>query len=66
MVLELQLARQQGQLSGETPEERFRSFVGGLRTPEVALALLGQYPVLARALVETVDRGSDCVSPISC
>ncbi|HYO13546.1 MAG TPA: hypothetical protein VE685_10160 [Thermoanaerobaculia bacterium] len=42
MVLELQLARQQGQLSGETPEERFRSFVGGLRTPEVALALLGQ------------------------
>lgn len=55
MVLELQLARQQGQLSGETPEERFRSFVGGLRTPEVALAL-----------VETVDRGSDCVSPILC
>jgi len=55
-VLELQLARQQGQLSGETPEERFRSFVDSLRTPEVALALLLQYPVLARALVETVDR----------
>lgn len=56
MVLELQLARQQGQLSGETPEERFRSFTESLRTPEVALALLRQYPVLARTLVETVDR----------
>jgi type 2 lantibiotic biosynthesis protein LanM len=56
MVLELQLARQQGQLSGETPEERFRSFVESLRTPEVALNLLRQYPVLARALVKSVDR----------
>lgn len=56
MVLELQLARQQGQLSGETPEERFRSFVESLRNPGIALTLLRQYPVLARALVETVDR----------
>ena len=56
MVLELQLARQQGQLAGETPEERFRSFVESLREPETALAILRQYPVLARGLVETVDR----------
>jgi type 2 lantibiotic biosynthesis protein LanM len=56
MVLELQLARQQGQLSGETPEERFRSFVARLRNPEIALALLRQYPVVARAVVETLDR----------
>jgi type 2 lantibiotic biosynthesis protein LanM len=56
MVLELQLARQQGKLTGETSEERFQSFVESLREPETALALLRQYPVLARALVETVDR----------
>jgi type 2 lantibiotic biosynthesis protein LanM len=56
MVLELQLARRQGQLAGETPEERFRSFVESLRTPEVALAILRQYPVLARMVVETLDR----------
>jgi type 2 lantibiotic biosynthesis protein LanM len=56
LVLELQLARQQGQLSGETPEERFQSFVESLREPETALSILRQYPVLARALVETVDR----------
>jgi type 2 lantibiotic biosynthesis protein LanM len=56
LVLELQLARQQGQLSGETPEERFRSFVESLCAPETALALLRQYPVLTRALVQTVDR----------
>src|SRR6185436_872841 len=36
MVVELQLARQQGQLTGETPEERFRSFVDSLREPEIA------------------------------
>lgn len=56
MVVELQLARQQGHLAGDTPEERFQSFVESLCNPEVALAILRQYPVLARALVETVDR----------
>lgn len=59
MVLELQLARQQGQLAGETPEERFQSFLAGLRNPETAAAILRQYPVLARALVETVDRWTE-------
>jgi type 2 lantibiotic biosynthesis protein LanM len=56
MVLELQLARHQGQLTGATPEERFRSFVESLREPEFALSILRQYPVLARGLVETLDR----------
>ncbi|HEX2222968.1 MAG TPA: type 2 lanthipeptide synthetase LanM family protein [Thermoanaerobaculia bacterium] len=56
LVLELQLARQQGQLAGETPEERFRSFVERLRDPAVAAGILGQYPVLARALVTLLDR----------
>ena len=56
MVSELQIARHERRLVGETPEERFQSFLDGLREPTSALALLRQYPVLARALVETVDR----------
>jgi type 2 lantibiotic biosynthesis protein LanM len=56
MVVELQLARQEGRLAGETPEERFQSFVESLREPETALTILRQYPVLARGLVGIVDR----------
>lgn len=56
MVSELQIARSEGRLAGETPEERYQSFLDGLLDPARALALLRQYPVLARALVETLDR----------
>ncbi|HSG38436.1 MAG TPA: type 2 lanthipeptide synthetase LanM, partial [Thermoanaerobaculia bacterium] len=56
MVAELQIARHEGRLSGEGPEARFQSFLDSLREPEPTLAILRQYPVLARALVETVDR----------
>ncbi len=59
MVLELHLAGQAGQLTGATPEERFQSFVDSLRDPAVALALLRQYPVLARQVVETLARWVD-------
>jgi type 2 lantibiotic biosynthesis protein LanM len=55
MVLELHLASQAGQLAGETEEARFQSFVLRLQDPAVALALLHQYPVLARQVVETLD-----------
>lgn len=51
VVLELQVARLEGSLAGDTPEERFASFVDGLRRPERALALLALYPVLARKAV---------------
>lgn len=56
MVLELQLARQEGRLVGGSPESRFESFIESLRDPEIALAILRQYPVLARNAVEAVDR----------
>lgn len=56
MVLELQFARQQERLAGETPEERFQSFLESLREPAAALSILRQYPVLARGLVEAMDR----------
>ncbi|HXF60296.1 MAG TPA: type 2 lanthipeptide synthetase LanM family protein, partial [Caldilineaceae bacterium] len=50
LVLELNVARLQGHLEGETPEARFQSFVQRLRQPEEATAILAEYPVLARQL----------------
>ena len=55
MALELNVARLQGLLHGETPAQRFRSFVDRLRQPEVALALWREYPVLARQVVTRLD-----------
>jgi len=56
MVVELNLAGREGRLTGETPEARFASFAESLRDPGTALTILRQYPVLARQVVETVDR----------
>ena len=56
LVLELNVARLRGELEGTTPEERFASFVARLRDPDVALAMLREYPVLARLAVETIER----------
>ncbi|MGH2508616.1 MAG: type 2 lanthipeptide synthetase LanM, partial [Ktedonobacteraceae bacterium] len=50
MVLELQVARLQGILHGATPEERFQSFIQHISQEHVGLALLKEYPVLARVL----------------
>ncbi|HKX30627.1 MAG TPA: type 2 lantipeptide synthetase LanM, partial [Blastocatellia bacterium] len=50
LILELNVARVRGQLSGDTPETRFRSFVERLRERSRALSLLEEYPVLARQL----------------
>lgn len=56
LVLELNVARLQGLLSGDTPKERFQSFIGRLRQQDVALNILKEYPVLARQLTISVDR----------
>jgi type 2 lantibiotic biosynthesis protein LanM len=50
MALELNIARLQESLTGDTPSERFKSFVERLRQPEFALTLFKEYPVLARQL----------------
>ena len=50
MVLELNVARLQGVLKGETPEERFRSFCDRLRQMDVQLSIAREYPVLFRSL----------------
>ncbi|MCK2244309.1 MULTISPECIES: type 2 lanthipeptide synthetase LanM family protein [unclassified Crossiella] len=48
LTLELNVARVQGRLAGDTPEDRFHSFTQALRDPETALTLWREYPVLAR------------------
>lgn len=50
MVLELNVARLQGLLEGDTAEERFQSFLQRVRQRDIALAILQEYPVLARQL----------------
>jgi type 2 lantibiotic biosynthesis protein LanM len=55
-VLELQVARLDGTLQGETPEERFDNFAASLRRPETALAILQRSPVLARRAIERIEQ----------
>ncbi|WP_201387379.1 type 2 lanthipeptide synthetase LanM family protein [Ktedonobacter sp. SOSP1-52] len=55
-ILELNAARVHGLLQGETPEERFQSFLQRLRSQKHILAFLEEYAVLARLLVETCER----------
>ena len=59
MVLELNVARLEGLLAGATAEERFQSFLERLRRRDVALALLEEYPVLARQLVLRINNWVD-------
>ena len=59
LVLELNVARLQGVLQGETAQQRFHHFVERLRSPEIAIALLREYPVLARQLVIHIDHWVD-------
>src|SRR5205814_9471777 len=55
MVLELNVARVQGRLSGISPTERFGHFLSGLTDPGTAGAILHEYPVLVRYLVGAID-----------
>ena len=59
MALELNVARVSEELTGETPDERFESFIGSLADPAVAQRIFAEYPVLARSLTETIDRRID-------
>ena len=55
LVLELHVARLQGLLPGDTPAERFQSFLRHLRRPQVVRALFHEYPVLARQLITALE-----------
>jgi type 2 lantibiotic biosynthesis protein LanM len=51
MILELNVARLQGLLQGDTQEERFQSFWQRLCQRDTLISLLEEYPVLARQIV---------------
>ncbi|HVX16032.1 MAG TPA: type 2 lanthipeptide synthetase LanM [Pirellulales bacterium] len=55
-ALELNVARLQEQLQGDTPQERFTSYLRRLRQPGVALALVEEYPVLAEKITVCLDQ----------
>ena len=59
MILEVNVARVEGRLTGETPSDRMASFVELIRDPESALRLLVEYPVLARELATCVSTAMD-------
>lgn len=62
MILELNVARVQGHLSGDTPEQRFESFVQRLSQSENAQAIVQEYPVLARLVENEVALGVERVA----
>ncbi|TVP62106.1 MAG: type 2 lantipeptide synthetase LanM [Nodularia sp. (in: Bacteria)] len=55
LVLEMNVARLQGLLTGNHPPERFASFIQRLQNPEVQLALWQEYPVLAKQVLEAIN-----------
>jgi type 2 lantibiotic biosynthesis protein LanM len=55
MALELNVARLQGSLDGDTAEQRFQSFLRRLHERNAVLRVLQEYPVLARQLVTSLD-----------
>lgn len=64
LALELNVARLQELLTGETPQERFASFVERLRDPEAAEAILREYPVLARQVLLDLELFREAVGEI--
>lgn len=56
LVLELNVARLEGRLVGSSPQERFAQFCTQLREPERADELFAEYPVMARRIVERLQR----------
>ncbi len=59
IALEVNVARLQGQLDGDTAEKRLESFYRQLSAPARALALLREYPVLARLVSTSIDTWVD-------
>lgn len=55
-VLELNVARVAGELDGESPPARFQHFLLRLSEPGTMATVLSEYSVLARVLVETLER----------
>ncbi|MFI9361933.1 type 2 lanthipeptide synthetase LanM family protein [Kitasatospora sp. NPDC053057] len=56
VITELHVARLTGELTGDTPERRYRGFLDRLTRPEQALRLLAEYPVLALRLTTLAEQ----------
>lgn len=56
LVLEMNVSRLQGLLTGNHPQERFASFIRRLQNPEVQLTLWQEYPVLAKQVLALINR----------
>ncbi|MDB9304260.1 MULTISPECIES: type 2 lanthipeptide synthetase LanM family protein [Cyanophyceae] len=56
LVLEMNVSRLQGLLTGNHPQERFSSFIRRLQNPEVQLTLWEEYPVLAKQVLAAINR----------
>ncbi len=62
LVLELNVARLRGELTGETPEQRFQSYLKKLEDPNYAQQLFREYVVMTRLLMESSKMIADvCV-----
>jgi type 2 lantibiotic biosynthesis protein LanM len=57
LVLELNVARVQQQLDGDTPEARFQHFTDLLLKPEFSRTLWEEYPVMTRLAVQYAEHG---------
>jgi type 2 lantibiotic biosynthesis protein LanM len=55
-ILEMHVARLEGRLHGDTPEERFSGFACSLGVPDIARRLFAEYPVLARLVVQALEQ----------
>ncbi|MDH6707363.1 type 2 lantibiotic biosynthesis protein LanM [Kitasatospora sp. MAA19] len=59
VITELHIAHLGGELTGDTPERRYRDFLDRLTEPERALRLLTEYPVLAYRLSVGAEQWTD-------
>jgi type 2 lantibiotic biosynthesis protein LanM len=59
LVLELNVARMQGYLQGDTPAARFADYLNYLQDQAHFTAFLQEYPVLAQQLIQRVDQWLD-------
>jgi len=59
LVLEMHIARLEERLTGDTPQERLRTFFQQYRDPSHWYAFLSMYPLLARTVVTLVHQWAD-------
>ncbi|ROR35314.1 type 2 lantibiotic biosynthesis protein LanM [Kitasatospora cineracea] len=64
LVLELNVARAEGRLAGDTPAARFRTFLSLTARQDGLSALLSEYPVLGRLLAQTCVDAADALTEL--